>query len=236
MDPVERLQVALYVKGLQDWQSGGHEWHMQSSRYIKPRAARRRAARPCAARRPRHAGRPHRSARSRRPRRSGCAASPTSPSSRPAGLEFPAIDVPFPLTLSPHLEAAREPLLRGWSATIGLLSEGIWDEGTLRAVDLALCAAGIHPDATAEQLDLTTGWLTWGTYGDDYYPVVFGRGREHPRREGCATTASRVHAAGPRRDAGPANALERGLADLWRRTAADGAARSAGRSAAPSAT
>src|ERR1044072_420020 len=30
----ERESVALYVKGLQDWQSGGHEWHMRSSRYM----------------------------------------------------------------------------------------------------------------------------------------------------------------------------------------------------------
>ena len=32
-------------KGLQDWQSGGHEWHMRSSRYMNEGAA-------CAARRP----------------------------------------------------------------------------------------------------------------------------------------------------------------------------------------
>lgn len=28
------VQVFNYVKGLQDWQSGGHEWHMRSSRYM----------------------------------------------------------------------------------------------------------------------------------------------------------------------------------------------------------
>ena len=38
IDPVARIAVGLYVKGLQDWQSGGHEWHLQSSRYTKPRA------------------------------------------------------------------------------------------------------------------------------------------------------------------------------------------------------
>ena len=32
--PPEQEAVALYVKGLQDWQSGGHEWHMRSSRYM----------------------------------------------------------------------------------------------------------------------------------------------------------------------------------------------------------
>ncbi|NBM20297.1 germacradienol/geosmin synthase, partial [Streptomyces sp. GC420] len=34
LDPVEWGAVAAYVKGLQDWQSGGHEWHMRSSRYM----------------------------------------------------------------------------------------------------------------------------------------------------------------------------------------------------------
>jgi len=29
----ERHAVALYVKGLQDWQAGCHEWHLRSSRY-----------------------------------------------------------------------------------------------------------------------------------------------------------------------------------------------------------
>ena len=34
LDPVARVNVLLYIKGLQDWQSGGHEWHMRSSRYM----------------------------------------------------------------------------------------------------------------------------------------------------------------------------------------------------------
>lgn len=33
-DPDKQLKVFKYVKGLQDWQSGGHEWHMRSSRYM----------------------------------------------------------------------------------------------------------------------------------------------------------------------------------------------------------
>ncbi len=34
LTPVEAAAVAAYTKGLQDWQSGGHEWHMRSSRYM----------------------------------------------------------------------------------------------------------------------------------------------------------------------------------------------------------
>jgi germacradienol/geosmin synthase len=34
LDPATRENVLRYAKGLQDWQSGGHEWHMRSSRYM----------------------------------------------------------------------------------------------------------------------------------------------------------------------------------------------------------
>ena len=39
LTPLERQSVMLYAKGLQDWQSGGHEWHMRSSRYMNKSAA-----------------------------------------------------------------------------------------------------------------------------------------------------------------------------------------------------
>ncbi|AIJ22728.1 terpene synthase family protein [Amycolatopsis methanolica] len=37
--PHEQIAVGAYVKGLQDWQSGGHEWHARSSRYMNEGAA-----------------------------------------------------------------------------------------------------------------------------------------------------------------------------------------------------
>ncbi|WP_344278615.1 terpene synthase family protein, partial [Actinomadura napierensis] len=42
LDPRERLDVLRYARGLQDWQSGGHAWHLRSSRYMNEGAARRR--------------------------------------------------------------------------------------------------------------------------------------------------------------------------------------------------
>jgi germacradienol/geosmin synthase len=216
IDPVARIAVGLYVKGLQDWQSGGHEWHLQSSRYTKPRPA---AAAPVL-------GGP--SGIGTQGARIALSLAATAPQRlrsfthvpfQPAGgLEHPAMDVPFALTLSPHLEAAREQNVH-WSADLGILSEGVWDEGKLRAADLALCAAGIHPDATAEQLDLTTGWLTWGTYGDDYYPVVFGRGADIPAAKACNARLETFMPLHPAEMPVPVSALERSLADLWTRTA-----------------
>ena len=215
IDPVARIQVGLYVKGLQDWQSGGHEWHLQSSRYTKPRSS------PV----PVLGGPSGIGTGGARIALSLAATAPqrlrsfTHVPFQPAGgLAYPAMDVPFPLTLSPHLDAARERNVR-WSAEMGILSEGVWDADRLRAADLALCAAGIHPDATAEQLDLTTGWLTWGTYGDDYYPVVFGRGTNIPAAKACNARLETFMPLDPAEMPVPVGALERSLADLWIRTA-----------------
>jgi germacradienol/geosmin synthase len=220
LDPAQRLSAALYVKGLQDWQSGGHEWHLQSSRYTKPRAA--RALPPAllgASGLGTQAARIVSSLAATTPQRlRSFAHVPFQPA---GGLEFPAMDVPFPLTLSPHLDAARERAA-GWAAAMGMLGEGVWDAGKLRAFDLALCSAGIHPDATAEQLDLSTDWLTWGTYGDDYYPVAFGRGSGGAGIAAAKAGDARLEEFMPLDLAGtpvPASALERGLADLWARTA-----------------
>ena len=216
IDPLARTQVGLYVKGLQDWQSGGHEWHLQSSRYTKPRAG---AAMPVLG------GPSGIGTQGARIARSLAATAPQRlrsfthvPFQPVGGLELPAMDVPFALTLSPHLDAAREHNVR-WSADMGILTEGVWDTDTLRAADMALCAAGIHPDATADQLDLTTGWLTWGTYADDYYPIVFGRGANIPAAKACNARLETFMPLDLAETPVPVGALERGLADLWVRTA-----------------
>jgi germacradienol/geosmin synthase len=220
LDPAQRLSAGLYVKGLQDWQSGGHEWHLQSSRYTKPRAG---GALPLAL-----LGASGLGTQAARIVSSLAATTPQRlrsfahvPFQPAGGLEFPAMDVPFPLTLSPHLDASRERAA-SWAADMGMLGEGVWDAGKLRAFDLALCSAGIHPDATADQLDLSTGWLTWGTYGDDYYPVAFGRGSGGAGLAAAKACNARLEEFMPldlAETPGPATALERGLADLWARTA-----------------
>ncbi len=222
LDPAERLRVGLYVKGLQDWQSGGHEWHLQSSRYTKPRAAGPVPVGPLppALRGPSGLGtqgaRIVSSLVATAPRRlGGFAHVPFQPA---GGLKRPAIDMPFPLTLSPHLDASREQVA-GWAARMGMLSEGVWDEAKLRAFDFALCAAGIHPDATAGQLNLTTRWLTWGTYGDDYYPIAFGRGSDIAAAQACNARLGEFMPLDLAEMPVPATALEHGLADLWTRTA-----------------
>jgi germacradienol/geosmin synthase len=217
--PDELAAVAAYTKGLQDWQSGGHEWHLRSSRYMNENALRGEDRGP------------------------GCSGIGTSaadvrallasagaerrlrsythvPYQKVGPARIPDIRMPFPLELSPHLDNARQSL-RHWVERMGILAEGVWDEDKLRAYDLALCSAGLDPDATREALDLSAQWLAWGTYGDDYYPLVHGHRRD---LAAARLTTARLSACMPLDGAEPpppANAMERGLADLWARTTAD---------------
>ncbi|GGW39318.1 terpene synthase family protein [Streptomyces xantholiticus] len=212
--PAECAAIAAYTKGLQDWQSGGHEWHMRSSRYMNEGVENERSrfegvlgtsaldirtlfGRPAAARL---------RTLTHRPQQVG-----------PSWL--PEFDLPFPVSLSPHLEQARAASV-AWAGRMGLLGD-IWDEAKLTGFDFALCSAGLDPDATPEELELSAEWLTWGTYGDDYYPLVFGRSRD---LEGARLCNERLKACMPVDEpaAGAAVAvapMERSLADLWARTA-----------------
>lgn len=227
LDPASCAAVSAYVKGLQDWQAGGHEWHLRSSRYMNGGGATDTAG----------AGEAFWSP-------TGLGTSPADPASlvrrtgagrlrqhlhvphqRVGPSRLPDFDIPFTHRLSPHLDGARCNVV-DWAHRMGLLrpqpgipASHVWDERMLVDFDLPLCAAGIHPDATADELDLSSGWLAWGTYGDDYYPAVFGRVRDLTGAKACT---DRLRLFMPVESAGtptPANALERGLADLWARTA-----------------
>ena len=227
LTPQQRLAVFGYVKGLQDWQSGGHEWHLRSSRYMNGATDGASSV-------------------------TGTLAGPTGlgssaatvltslaatlpqrarsfghiPYQQVGWVERAAITMPFETTLSPHLDASRRHTME-WGRRMGMLDPepgypvpgGLWNEDKLAGYDFALCAAGIHPDADQDGLDLSTDWLAWGTYGDDYYPVVFGRGTD---MTAARLTTDRFPLFMPL-DAGavppPLTVLERSLADLWHRTA-----------------
>ncbi|MFR9788311.1 germacradienol/geosmin synthase Cyc2 [Streptomyces sp. MB22_4] len=216
LTPAETAAIAAYTKGLQDWQSGGHEWHMRSSRYMNKGA---RSESPwqfpsgpgtSAA----HVGALLAAAAQERLR-----AYTHVPYQKVGPSILPEFHMPFALELSPHLDAARRNL-RTWCDRTGILREGVWDEDKLRAYDLALCSAGLDPDATPEALDLSAQWLAFGTYGDDYYPLVYGHRRD---LAAARLTTARLSACMPI-EGGPAlvpgNAMERSLIDLWARTTA----------------
>lgn len=218
--PEQTAAVLAYVKGLQDWQSGGHEWHMRSSRYMNDGGAAGTRAVPAFGM----------AAASVRPTRRSETARLRSHTHVPYQYVGPSLlpdfELPFGTTLSPHLEGARTRIV-DWSRRMGILEaqpgvpgSHIWDEERLLAFDLPLCAAGLHPDATPEELDVASQWLTWGTYGDDWFPVVHGRVRD---LAGARLANERLSLFMPLDGAGtpePVNALERSLADLWARTSA----------------
>ena len=78
----------------------------------------------------------------------------------------------------------------------------------------------IHPDATEPELELSSEWLTWGTYGDDFFPKVIGQTRN---MAAAKIFNQRLSLFMPVDDdpppPPPANPVEAGLADLWSRTA-----------------
>ncbi|SDL58241.1 germacradienol/geosmin synthase [Glycomyces sambucus] len=212
--PPEQAAIALYAKGLQDWQAGGHEWHMRSSRYMNDAAQRvlggpngigTSQARIAASALKQHSRAPFRKV------------GPTA---------MPAFRQPFELRLNPHLDEARRHGTE-WAAKMGFLApdpalpgSGLWHRKQFEGFDFALCSAGIDPEGTAEELNASADWLAWGTYGDDYYPAAFGRGRHL----GAAVAQHRRLLEFMPVDLGPvpapANPVELGLADLWGRTAA----------------
>ncbi|MEV8287943.1 terpene synthase family protein [Streptomyces niveus] len=232
IDPVAAAGTLAYVKGLQDWQAGGHEWHMRSSRYMNGAGAgggagagetagplfsltpvgRWTAASDCL-----RSLTPGASTRAR--------AHSHVPYQRVGPSILPAFEMPFTARLSPYLEASREHSVE-WARRMGILEgqpgvpgSDIWDEDRMRRIDVPLCAAGIHPDASREGLDLTSDWLAWGTYGDDLFPVVFGGTRDLAAAKVCNERLSLFMPIETLDTPPPLSALERGLADLWVRTA-----------------
>ncbi|MFJ9946556.1 germacradienol/geosmin synthase [Kitasatospora sp. NPDC091207] len=258
LDPVGVARVLAYVKGLQDWQSGGHEWHMRSSRYMNGGGAAARSAnwwdqyaiggigtaaldmlRVGAARglpgglgelgslsgvntldgTPGSLGGVDPAVR--RARSHGHV-----PFQQVGPSRLPEFKLPYTVQLSPHLDTSRRVTVE-WAARMGMLEaqpgvpgSDIWTAEKVADYDFPLCSAGIHPDATAEQLDLTSAWLTWGTYGDDYYPVVYGRTRDLVGAKLITERFSTFMPVDGSPTPVPVNALERGLADLWERTSA----------------
>jgi germacradienol/geosmin synthase len=226
LDPLSRLSVVAYVRGLQDWQSGGHEWHMRSSRYMN-RGASASGVRVGVLGGPTGLGTS--SARIRRSADAlglqGIRSFTHVPYQAVGPLALPEFSMPFPTRLSPHLDRARQHCTE-WARRMGMFAPipgapgfALWDEHQLDCFDFPLCAAAIHPDASGPELDLSSGWLTWGTYADDYFPMVFGNTRD---MAGAKVFNARLSTFMPLDLTPiplPVNAVERGLADLWSRTA-----------------
>ncbi|QQR43517.1 germacradienol/geosmin synthase [Myxococcus xanthus] len=223
LNPVEQAQVLTYVRGLQDWQSGGHEWHMRSSRYMNKGSGGAggfflgpNGLGTSAARLPQS---PTALGLTRLKNFSHVPYQPVGP------VKLPKFYMPYSTKPSPHLDAARRDS-KAWARRMGMLDVlpgvpggYIWDDHKFDVADVALCGALIHPHATAAQLNLSSCWLVWGTYADDYFPTFYGHTKD---MAGAKVFNARLALFVPE-DAGavvppPTNPVERGLADLWART------------------
>lgn len=224
LDPSERAQVVLYVKGLQDWQSGCHEWHLRSSRYMRPSHSSAEWTLPAGLLGP----------------GSSAVRLPLSPNAlglqriksfthvphTPVGLvKLPQFYMPFSTVPCPHLDAARRQS-KQWARRMGMLarSPGLpglfgWTDHQFDGADLALGAALIHPAASGPELDLTADWLVWAAYADDRFQALHGRTRDMAGAKAESARLSLFMPDDTYTTTVPATAVERGLADLWYRTA-----------------
>jgi germacradienol/geosmin synthase len=222
---LERESVLLYVKGLQDWQSGGHEWHIRSSRYMNETANRE----PSVVERLIGG-----------PTGLGTSAVQITLSPGTLGLQMvkyrthvpyvavgpttlPEFYMPYTVRINANQERSRQYCIT-WARQMGMLESllggiGIWDEENLALFDFAVCAARLHPDASGPELDLSSVWLTWGTYGDDYFPAIFGSTRDMAAAKVFNARLPMFMPLDCGNTPPPANPIETGLADLWIRTA-----------------
>jgi germacradienol/geosmin synthase len=147
------------------------------------------------------------------------------PYARVGATTLPEFYMPYTARINEHLERSRQHCI-DWAREMGMLEEilgvpgaGVWNEEKLASYDFATCAARLHPDASGPQLDVSSAWLTWGTYGDDFVPRVYGTTRD---LAGCKAFNARLPLFMPL-DCGetppPVNPAEKGLAELWKRTA-----------------
>ncbi|BAY41830.1 terpene synthase metal-binding domain-containing protein (plasmid) [Nostoc sp. NIES-2111] len=226
LTPDERVKVVLYAKGLQDWQSGGHEWHMRSSRYMNQTSDKSSLA----------------SWFLGGPTGLGTSAarlrdlydslglkrfqSFTHVPYKPVGpVTLPQFYMPFSTSLNPHLQEARRHS-KEWARQMGMLdtlpgmpSIYIWDDHKFDVADVALCGAYIHPNGSSDELNITACWLVWGTYADDYFPALYGYNRN---MAGAKIFNARLSDFMPLDGSSvpePTNPVERGLGDIWLRTA-----------------
>ncbi|SES45377.1 terpene synthase family protein [Actinokineospora terrae] len=125
-------------------------------------------------------------------------------------------ELPFPVRVNPHREAARLRNL-DWVREHGLVGG---DERSVRwysSWDLPLLAAYGFPDATGPGLDLCTDAMAFFFVFDDQFDGPLGRAPDQVARV-CQRLIDIVHGAQPGHD--PCSSA---FADLWRRST-DGAA------------
>lgn len=134
--------------------------------------------------------------------------------------------MPWPARLNSNIEKSRAHSKR-WAGELGMLEPGhgrhvtgAWNEREFTSVDYALLTAFTHPDAAPPELDLVTDWYVWAVFFDRHVGEKYKQSRD---LDGAKNYLTRLSAFMPidSVDASPVptNSVERGLTDLWARTA-----------------
>ncbi|MEU4448263.1 hypothetical protein AB0K14_38335 [Actinosynnema sp. NPDC050801] len=134
---------------------------------------------------------------------------------------LPDLRVPWPARTNPHVGSARRHA-KDWAREMGMLSGfGTWSEDTFDSDDWPLFAALTHPDADREQLHRVSLWDVCLLALDDYFVAAYKDTRDPV---GARVFVERLREFMPLEGATapvPTNQVERGLADVWSRTAPD---------------
>jgi germacradienol/geosmin synthase len=225
LDPLEQANVLHYIRGLQDYQSGAHEWHVRSGRYLDRGAAGQTSnANDLAS--PALLG-------------FGMAAMYIPPDTLRLSMNrfknynhipyqkvgpicLPQFYMPFTTTINPHLEMAQQRS-KAWARQMGMFdtlldcpTSFLWDEDRFDTAQIALNVSLAYPTATTAELDTITYWLVWAFYAEDYFMDVYGRTYNIA---GAKLLRAQLWAFMPVESASPASVpffpIERGLSDVW---------------------
>ncbi|PRQ04309.1 Germacradienol/geosmin synthase [Enhygromyxa salina] len=232
LPPNQRLDVRRYANGLMTWLAGDYEWHFLSARYDghggHGGSARARQDPPRAACMgptelgtsaalglgPGEAGV---AVRPRPPRPPQLRASALEDGEAGAPLARPNFYMPFEARLSPHVDTARERT-RAWAMRVGMFDVGVWTAAKFEADDLPRLAGSVSPDASVDALTLISNWCAWTYFVNDYYVEVYKRRRD---LSGAKVFSNRLQSFLSDAALPPTNPAERGLVELWPRSAAN---------------
>jgi len=147
--------------------------------------------------------------------------SPTAPSEGASRVQLPEFYMPFHARRNPHVDTARAQA-KAWVVEMGILESGLtgWDESSFDSADNIRVVALIFPDAPSPEFNLVSMWSMWALSFEDFFDETFKRSRD---LAGGKAFLDRLPTfmpiAHPETVPVPTNLVERGLADLWSRTA-----------------
>ncbi len=141
-------------------------------------------------------------------------------------FKLPSFYVPCSARLNPNLEAARAHS-KAWAYEMGILVADeeeqqvvVWSDRKFDAMDIALMCAYGHPDADQPMLNLVTDWYVWAFFTDDRFVEVYKRSQDMASaKEHIARLLTFMPVHKLEFPLEPIDPVERGLADLWSRTA-----------------